>query len=195
MSHFDAFTSDELDEAPAQAGHNHRITSPSQAIRFLLAGRATVTFKGRESRFTYEVSLPKDKETGKVDRNCDFFFVSVLTGPSQYQYIGYIRRGVFFWGRKSKIGEGAMSVRAFIWTYKNLLRDRIPEALEVWHEGACGRCGRLLTVPESIASALSASTGSMDEGASAPSSLFLERAHHDPGLQLSADEHHRTDQG
>lgn len=30
----------------------------------------------------------------------------------------------------------------------------IPPSLEVWHEGRCGRCGRALTVPESIASGI-----------------------------------------
>jgi hypothetical protein len=30
--------------------------------------------------------------------------------------------------------------------------DDLPESLEIWHEGSCLRCGRKLTVPESIES-------------------------------------------
>ena len=26
----------------------------------------------------------------------------------------------------------------------------LPKTVEVWHEGICGRCGRKLTVPESV---------------------------------------------
>ncbi|MGQ4872128.1 MAG: DUF6011 domain-containing protein, partial [Candidatus Thorarchaeota archaeon] len=28
----------------------------------------------------------------------------------------------------------------------------LPEKVRIWHEGKCGRCGRRLTVPESIES-------------------------------------------
>ena len=50
----------------------------------------------------------------------------------------------------SKIGEDADSAKAWRWFDANLQAGRVPEQLEVWHEGRCGRCGRALTVPESI---------------------------------------------
>jgi hypothetical protein len=30
------------------------------------------------------------------------------------------------------------------------LRKFLPECIEIWHEGKCGKCGRQLTVPSSI---------------------------------------------
>jgi hypothetical protein len=117
----------------------------------MMAGNATVTLVSVKSgtRFTYKVSKP-DNGDGS------FLFVSLLTGPdnwSNYQYFGYIRRGIFFHGgAKAKIGSEAPGAKAFAWAFSNLAKDHLPETLEVWHEGKCGRCGRKLTVPSSIAS-------------------------------------------
>ena len=47
-------------------------------------------------------------------------------------------------------GVDAPSFRAMSYALKNLYDDKIPEALEIRHEGSCGRCGRPLTVPSSI---------------------------------------------
>ena len=39
---------------------------------------------------------------------------------------------------------------AFGWALKALQSGKLPTSLEIWHEGTCGRCGRKLTVPESV---------------------------------------------
>jgi hypothetical protein len=156
---FESMLSD-LEVVPSEPEHHEHstrqpFTTAAEALRFMLAGRATVTFQGRESRFTYKISKPVDKETGKVDANSQILFVSLLNGAdneSSYQYLGYIKRGVYFHGRKSKVGADAKSAKAFDWTYRNLSRGVMPTGLEIWHEGRCGKCGRKLTVPESIAS-------------------------------------------
>jgi hypothetical protein len=41
---------------------------------------------------------------------------------------------------------------AFAWFWDRLRNGNLPEQVEVHHEGRCGRCGRALTVPESIES-------------------------------------------
>ena len=126
-------------------------TSAHEALAFLSAGNATATLVSKTSgaRFTYKVRKPEDGDG-------TFLFVSVLNGPDNWQnyaYFGYIRRGVFFHGRaKAKVIETAPSVKAFAWAWGHLSRGDLPETLEVWHEGKCGRCGRKLTVPTSIAS-------------------------------------------
>lgn len=117
--------------------------------RFLLAGNARVTFRNTQTgnRFTYRIRASKD---GRVH------FVSLLRGTdndADYSYFGFISRDRFVHGgARAKVGEEAVSVRAFEWIWKRL--DELPAAVEVWHEGCCGRCGRALTVPESIASGL-----------------------------------------
>lgn len=124
----------------------------AQDVReFASAGKATLTIESRETgtRFTYRIKCPEDR---------GILFVSVLSGAdneSAYSYFGYIRRGIFFYGgQKAKCGPDAPSVKAFAWTWKRLMQDRIPANVRIWHEGRCGRCGRKLTVPSSIASGL-----------------------------------------
>lgn len=120
-----------------------------QAVAFMMAGKARVTFRSTVTgqRFTYKVVVK-----GSVA------FVSVLTGPdnsASYTYLGTIFGGTTYrHGRKSPIGQAAPSARAFEWAFGHLSAGRLPATLEVHHEGTCGRCGRALTVPESIASGL-----------------------------------------
>ena len=114
---------------------------------FILAGNATLTLRNTTTgnRFTYRVRQCDDKP--------ELYFVSVLTGSdntSDYQYLGTLRSLSYAHGRKSRIASDATSARAFAWFWEH--RHALPACVEVWHEGRCGRCSRLLTVPESIAS-------------------------------------------
>ena len=135
----------------------HTIASASEAMKFLLAGNARVTLKSTVTgrHISYRVQCPKDDE-GKLDTS--IHFVKVLTGPdneSDYQYIGYVRDEKFFHGgAKSFASKDSFSVIAFGWALKHLGDLVMPEGLEVLHEGSCGRCGRTLTVPESIQTGL-----------------------------------------
>lgn len=133
----------------------HNLTSEN-ALSFMLAGHSFFTIKKIETggRFTYRVTVPEDQKEHPT-----LFFVSVLTGSdntNDYSYIGCIRAQnngshTFYYGNKSKIGKEAPSVRVFdaIFSFVSTAH-RIPKGIEIWHEGKCGRCGRTLTVPESI---------------------------------------------
>lgn len=114
----------------------------SEALNFILAGNSTSTFLNRETdnRFTYKVKKSKDS---------DLFFVSVLTSPDVYTYIGYITND-FKLGKKSKISKDAQSVKVFNYIFRKLKSGNLPEQIEIWHNGKCGKCGRKLTVPSSI---------------------------------------------
>lgn len=127
---------------------SHRFETAADALSFIQSGNAIFTFVGRSSRFTYRV---RESDDGKV------FFVSVMTGSDNegdYTYLGIIRNGEFRRTAKSRISVDAPSHIAFLWSYTMLGRGLLPDALQVWHEGRCGRCARLLTVPESIARGL-----------------------------------------
>ena len=125
------------------------LDNPAQ---FALAGNArfTLVSKSTQTRFTFKVKQSED--------NATMHFVSVLTGPdnwSNYSYLGFIRRGVYFHGgQKAKIQATAPSAKAFDWFWRHLSagKDTLSSLVEVHHCGACGRCGRALTVPESIKS-------------------------------------------
>jgi hypothetical protein len=124
---------------------------------FLLAGKAIFTVVSKKSgvRFTYKVKKHDEK---------DLWFVSVLTGPdntSSYSYLGtvFTQTGQFGPSRvfrstaKSRIAVDAPSNKAFSWLFRMVDEGKsVEEFAEVHHEGRCGRCGRRLTVPESIES-------------------------------------------
>lgn len=126
------------------------LTNPDQVKRFVLAGNARITIRSTKTgtRFTYRIRKSDD---GKV------WFVSLLNGAdndTSYVFFGLIRDNrTFVHSRKSSITQDAPSAKAFHWFYHQVLdQGRMPEGLEVWHEGRCGRCARPLTVPESIES-------------------------------------------
>lgn len=145
-----------------------QLTTHETVRRFLLAGDATLTLVSKKTgaRFTYRVRQP-DAPEGQPPK--DIWFVSVLSGPDNegdYAYMGQVwpprgysaftkERLEYAHGRKSKISPSAPSAQAFAWfARKVLLEQRLPDSLEVWHEGRCCRCGRKLTVPESIAAGI-----------------------------------------
>ena len=144
-----------IDDASEHAsGHGGRIHDPAQALAFLLAGNAHATFVSQHSgmRFTYHVNQPSVRRDPNV---APPWFVSVLTAPDHYEYIGCVYAArVFAHGRKSRIAPDAGSVKAFAWVWKYLSAGRMPPECEVWHEGRCGKCGRRLTDPQSIKTGL-----------------------------------------
>jgi hypothetical protein len=122
------------------------VSALENPAQFALAGNATFTIESLKTgvRFTYRVRAAED---------APIHFVAVLTGPDNtqdYRYLGFIRRGVYFHGNKSSISRDAPSARAFDWFWRRMAQgDDISALAEVSHEG---RCGRALTVPESIRS-------------------------------------------
>lgn len=119
----------------------------SDALKFIFAGKSIVTFLNTKTnnRFTFKVKAAKDS---------NMFFVSVLTNPDTYTYIGTCIEGKFRHGKKSSISSDAQSVKVFDFILNKLVLGTLPEFVEVWHEGHCGKCGKRLTVPSSIENGL-----------------------------------------
>lgn len=132
------------------------LTTASDALAFLLAGKAIVTLRSRKTglHFTYRIRRAKGCDTNLKP----FFFVSLLAGSdnvNDYEYIGTIFDRLWYrHSPKSRIAEGSIGVKAFKWAIDHLAKATLPCTLEIWHEGRCGRCGRRLTVPESIATGI-----------------------------------------
>lgn len=125
------------------------------AREFIVAGKAIVTLESKKTGnwFTYKVSRVPDYRGKQVNR----WFVSLLTGPdneNSYSYMGLLdqRDGdiEFRLTAKSKVPETACSVRGFRYMWNHLANGTIPADMIIRHEGKCGRCGRTLTVPESL---------------------------------------------
>ena len=133
---------------------------PANAVLpYLFAGNATFTVlnTATQGRFTFKVQVAKDKATGKA---LDFpWFVKVLTGSnneSDYRYLGVIFSAPEGQPRTLKLTGKSFATpdtpcaKAFSWVLDRLQGKGLPPTVEVWHSGHCGRCGKTLTVPESI---------------------------------------------
>lgn len=128
-----------------------RLLTPEEVLTFMRAGNATFTIVSRktETRFTYRVRASEDGT---------LFFVSLLRGPdnnADYTYMGTIQGKRFRLTPKSKVTFEAPAYKAFLWLFNQVaIMNALPDVVEVWHSGRCGRCNRTLTVPESIASGI-----------------------------------------
>ena len=126
-----------------------QLENPNIALDFIRGGNSTFTFVGAKNRFTYKVRKAEFDDTK--------FFVLLLNGSdneSNYIYMGMLfpnANGIKT-TKGSKVGEDAKSFIAFNYVFKHLVRGIIPNGVSIYHEGRCGRCGRKLTVPQSIES-------------------------------------------
>jgi len=139
-----------------------RLTTVDAVRDYALAGNATLTIRSLKTgtRFTYRIR----KAESKKPTDTPTWFVSILCGPdntNDFRYAGIIKElelpafkhaVTFRLTKKSKLSVEAESVKAFVWFFGRVFRALdLPDSVEVWHEGSCGRCGRKLTVPESVA--------------------------------------------
>jgi len=132
---------------------------------FFLAGKATFTVKvpvafaeknGTNLHYTFKIqqSEPSEKYPNPAH------FVKLLNGPdntSDFAYLGKLIAGTgeVTLSGKSCAGEGAWSVRIVRRVMAQFFEGEGLAAIqatgwEIDHMGKCGRCGRPLTVPESI---------------------------------------------
>jgi len=135
------------------------ILNQEDSKAFILAGKAIFTALSEKTgtRFTYKVVKAKENHSTSKE----VYFCSVLTGSdneADYKFFGSIIKNKsinslnFKWSTKSKgISPIAPSVLAFDFIINKLIvQNKTNNNLHIYHEGRCGRCGRLLTVPESI---------------------------------------------
>jgi len=122
----------------------------NRRLAFCLAGHAIFTLRNSltGNRFTYRIRA----------RRRQGFSVALLHGQdneSDYMGIGYITQyasGPQFTPHYRANPSQAM--RAFAWAWPRLVTNTLPPEIEFYHAGRCGRCHRLLTTPESIASGI-----------------------------------------
>lgn len=125
-----------------------RITDPYAILDFLFAGRAVFTLQSTRTgtHFTFRMRRAKDKD--------DFYFLDLLTGPSNesdFQYIGTLSGSPgqrISW--KFKYPPESPALKGLEWFLLNLYNPTKLAQAEFYHESKCGRCGRTLTVPSSV---------------------------------------------
>ena len=145
-----------IERSPTALARANRFSDGEVARTFLLSGRARLTLVSEVTgvKFTYRIAQKCPLQEGPTFPH----FVQLLNGPnneSDYQYLGTIFHSEllgkhFASTRASKISRQAKSFKAFEYAMKHLLAGNLPPKCEVWHEGRCGKCGRVLTNPSSI---------------------------------------------
>lgn len=125
-----------------------QITGTDHLRRFILAGKATFTVKSLRTNTRYTFRVTEGRRPG-------IHYVAALTGPDNtacYSYIGAIFNKTEF-RRTAKSPEAeTRSGAAGRWVVSRVIAGQNLPNCEIWHEGECARCGRKLTVPESIES-------------------------------------------
>ena len=119
---------------------------------YALAGRGVLTLTSEKTgvRYTFKITQALDKATSAPQER---WFVSLLTGPentADYTYLGMLDERGFRTTKASKLTPDSLPVRGFAFFWKHIAAGTMPPQMEVRHEGSCGRCGRALTVPESL---------------------------------------------
>lgn len=126
---------------------------------FIYAGNAIFTVSNPTGEhYTYRVTKPDNQDVNKP-----IWFVSFLSGPdntSDYSYLGLLSRKddgswSFFATKASKAKPDSKVFKVAGWALTIVLEEQpLPTGYKIQHAGRCGRCGRPLTDPESIATGL-----------------------------------------
>ena len=121
---------------------------------FFLGGRAIFTLNnsstGEHRTYRIKANVPNFLYPNKS------FFVGLLSGPdnnNSYQYIGIVdpNNGNVRLTSKSRMGEDSAAVKGIRYLMGRVFGSgQIHDQMEVRHAGKCGRCGRLLTHPDSL---------------------------------------------
>ena len=119
------------------------IIKHEMGLKFIFGGKSFVTFlnTNTSNRFTYKVVKHKTD---------DIYFINVLTSPDTYTFFGTYRNGQFKHSPKARISAEAQSVKVFQFVIAKLSTNTLSNLIEIYHDGRCGKCGKQLTVPESV---------------------------------------------
>jgi len=122
--------------------------------RFVTAGRAIFTVSNpKGERYTFRITKKDASERGPM-----IFFAALLTGSNNendYTYMGVVAGEQVRLTKASKYTTESKPVAVLAWALAVVNGKRnLPEGYAIRHEGRCGRCGRTLTVPESIDSGI-----------------------------------------
>lgn len=123
---------------------------------FITAGKAIFTVSNNKGEH-YTFQITRKEANGRYPET---WFVALLTGPdnnTDYTYLGMLNPvgGTVSLTRNSRFDDRSVPVRVIRWALNIVWnKQSFPDGYGIRHEGKCGRCGRRLTVPESIDSGI-----------------------------------------
>ena len=124
---------------------------PKDKIKeFVLAGNAIITLQSGKTgqHFTYKIT--RDSNQGTLytvrllygaDNTHDYTYIGCYSSNTKVFYLISLYSSRLEYARPP-------AIRAITYFFNHI--DNIPDKLYVYHNCRCGRCGRLLTTPESI---------------------------------------------
>jgi hypothetical protein len=122
---------------------------------FFTAGKAKFTLQSEKTgvRYTYRLIKVENEDRPPV------YFIHLLTGSDNersFTYLGMVdpSTGETRLTKRSQFSDDSLPVKAINWTLPRIWMGAPITGVSVYHEGCCGRCGRSLTVPESIESGI-----------------------------------------
>ncbi len=142
--------------APVAFDMTGRLATTNDVQTYITAGNATITLRSNISgkRYTYRIKAMERNDGTVAALPERSYFISLLTGPDNdgdFTYIGILTPQLNMrLTPKSKLPQESSPVQAFRFLLLCISKGEMPGAFEVWHAGKCGRCGRKLTVPESV---------------------------------------------
>lgn len=128
----------------------HMFENNELTKKFILAGKAIFTIRNEDTgnRYTYKFKQARN--------NSKLWWVFVLTGTDNehdYKFLGgFSHEKGYVHSPKSYITPMATSVKAIEYYTRRLFDGTLPSFIKTYHLNHCGRCGRALTVPESVTS-------------------------------------------
>jgi hypothetical protein len=119
-----------------------------KSLSFFSGGNAIFTVSNPSGKhYTYRIRKPEPQSP---------FFIQLLKGPdntNDFTYLGVYmpKENKVLLTRNSKMNENSLPVKVLKWALQCIAAgEGIPEGYTIQHEGKCCKCGRPLTVPESI---------------------------------------------
>lgn len=130
----------------------------AERLAYILGGKAVFTIQSHNTgrAFTYRIqSAKKDKtqqwSTNNQDRST--FFVSLLIGPDNsedFQYFAFLRRTNTHNMELRTKEPYSTAFKNFHWIWNAIVAESHEDSYDFLPSRACARCGRTLTVAESI---------------------------------------------
>lgn len=136
---------------------SHQIKDLQRIKRYITAGDCYVILCSTRTKFHYSYKIKR------WEKNPNCFFVThhtvetmkvgmfkIEADSTPLAEMKYNITGFHFYLTKCQLPENHAAVRAFGYLMHCLNRNEYPALVEVWHNGSCGKCGRVLKDPESI---------------------------------------------
>lgn len=120
---------------------SHKLEN-DKALEFLLGGNSWFSVKNitTGNHMSYKVVLSNKSQK-------PIYFVK-----AKNEFIGTLfDKNKFVYSKKSDLSIDSPEVKGFAFVFYHLIKKTLPKNVEIWHNGKCGRCGKPLTDPESVA--------------------------------------------